>query len=623
VPEVADGIDNDCNGIVDDVSPARIHPRALVFGPAYMWTDAKSDIASVATLLDQAGVPYDVQAPNSDWVDQIGSFARYSLIIVPGYLEGAVVDDAMIAALEAFASGGGVVFIMKPIGSLNRVGSLQLAGVKSATRAKRTTALVIRATAPALAAIDSPEERVLPVTDDAKRGPMDVWTFEIEGNTQVIAEAYADNLALGAAATRRPLGRGAIYAWGHNLATFDSSRCYMNCFEPSGDVLRLFLRDALREGALGHVVLKHPIPGPSDSVLVLTHDVDAADAYGDGAWGEAGALQMAAMEKRNGVRATYNYVTDYVTGTFNPEVVERLCKDGFCEAGAQSVRRLRNFGKHPRGTCRETRESYGAKTPATLCGEVRVSLEILSKLTSERPRAWRSPNLADNPFLFDVLADSAVTLDSSFGIGDLKYNLPVDTALSPKLQHRFHHQPLFEFPIALEDGRRVSAERTELQSTNLHWFETQWEYTMLRNAANGSITTLVVRPTRGHGTDDDNIKVKVDAVEHLIKVARAHRIDVDSLVHFGDFWRARSKVAFDASYDAIAGYTGWFQTGDLAIQNLTFEMGDAIASFECAACGKVEVTGKRVVMRDRLAPGTRATFTAKPRDDAPKDKRRK
>ena len=43
----------------------------------------------------------------------------------------------------------------------------------------------------AFAAVDSPEERVIPLTDDAKRAPMDVWTFELGGDTQVMAEAYA------------------------------------------------------------------------------------------------------------------------------------------------------------------------------------------------------------------------------------------------------------------------------------------------------------------------------------------------------------------------------------------------------------------------------------------------
>jgi hypothetical protein len=347
-------------------------------------------------------------------------------------------------------------------------------------------------------------------------------------------------------------------------------------------------------------------------MLVLTHDVDSEDAYVSGAWGEPGALQMAAMERRHHVAATYNFATGSAKGTFHPEIVERLCKDGFCPSGAGSVRSLRSFGRHPRGTCRETLVTYGPHTPATLCGEVRVSVETLADIAHQRPRAWRSPNLSDNPLLFDVLADTGVLFDSSFAIGDLKYNLPVDAALSPKLQHRFHHRPLFEFPLVLEDGRRSGDERIELQSSNIEWFETVWRKVLLANAANSSITTLAVRPTRGHGAADDNIGVKVAAVEHLIETAEAHGIAVGSLVHFGDFWRARSKVAMDATYDAVTGYQGSLDIGNEPIEGLTLEMGDVIASFECTACGAIEIHGKRVVLRDKLGARTHATFTAHP-----------
>ena len=262
-----------------------------------------------------------------------------------------------------------------------------------------------------------------------------------------------------------------------------------------------------------------------DSLILLTHDVDANDAYNEGPWGEPGALQMAALEKRYGIRATYNFTTDYISGYYRPEVVEKVCADGLCPAGAHSVQHLSTFREHPLGTCKETRETYTGKTPPTLCAEVRIALDLLTAASGARPRAWRSPYLANNPLLFDVLAEEGVTLDSSFGVGDLKYNLPVDTAVTPKLQHLFHHRRLFEFPIAGEDGRIVNHERMEVQANNLPWFVNAWEYTALRNAQNESITTILVHPTRGHRVADDNIKTKIAAVDHLIQFARpSHRL---------------------------------------------------------------------------------------------------
>ena len=84
---------------------------------------------------------------------------------------------------------------------------------------------------------------------------------------------------------------------------------------------------------------------------------------------------------------------------------------------------------------------------------------------------------------------------------------------------------------------------------------------------------------------------------------------VDSLVHFGDFWRARAKVTFDATYDGN-GYSGFIRNGDEPVRDLTFEFGEPIRVFGCEACGKVELHGKRVVLRDTLAPGAFASFTA-------------
>jgi hypothetical protein len=614
-PEVADGVDNDCNGVVDDVPPARLRPRALVLGPEYIWRDAKYEIAAVTMALEQAGIPFDLQPPGSDWtVDEIGG-AGHSLLVVPGYLESDALSNEMRRALETFASGGGVVLVMKPMpSSRKQFNALALAGLKSAMRSRQATQLRITGTGTALAAVNSPEEREVPLTADATRSPVDVWLLEPEPKTAALAEAYAGKSPLGIVATRRPVGRGAVYAWGHDLTTFDTGRCYMNCFDPGGDLLRLVLREAHREAAQGHVVLKHPMPGPMPSVLLLTHDVDARDAYTAGAWGEPGALQMAAMEKKNGARATYTFAADPPAGPLAPEIVEQLCRDGFCSIGASSVRRPTSFSKLPRGDCRETRQSYGPTASPTLCGEVRVSLELLAGMAGARPRLWRSPFLAMNSSLFDVLADSGVTVDSSFAVGDLMSNLPVETARSPKLQKLFHGRSLVEVPISGEDGMRTpTRDRVELQERNLAWFLNAWEYILLRNAENTSVTTLDVRPSRGADAPEGNIASKVRAVEHMIQLARAHGIALDTVAHFGDFWRARGKVAVDAEYDVVTGYTGRFIVGDEPIEDLTLEFGDGITFFECPACGRVEIHGKRIVFRDRLAAGTVAKFVARPR----------
>ncbi len=253
-----------------------------------------------------------------------------------------------------------------------------------------------------------------------------------------------------------------------------------------------------------------------------------------------------------------------------------------------------------------------------------MNLAILGSITGERPTVWRSPYLLLNAGLFEVLTENGVTIDSGLGVGDLKFNLPVDAARIDTLQRIFHHRPLYEIPVTCEDGMVVAEggtnERAELQASNVDRFKAAWEYTLFRNADNESETTLLVHPTRGHGAPMDNIEVKVSAVESLVQTAKAHQIAIDSLAHYGAFWRARALTQVDGQYNPDAGYSGVIHVGALPIVDFALEFGDALASFTCAACGQTEVRGKRVVIHAKLAAGTKASFAAVPRAFVPRPK---
>ena len=45
------------------VAPASVRPRALVIAPKYAWSDARSDIDTVVSLLEQAGLKLDERIP--------------------------------------------------------------------------------------------------------------------------------------------------------------------------------------------------------------------------------------------------------------------------------------------------------------------------------------------------------------------------------------------------------------------------------------------------------------------------------------------------------------------------------------------------------------------------------
>jgi peptidoglycan/xylan/chitin deacetylase (PgdA/CDA1 family) len=615
MPEVVDGVDNDCNGEVDDVPVLSVHPRALVLAPRYAWTDAAPDIATVAAVLAQGGIPYDLQPPGTDWVSQLQTVDRYALAVIPGYLLGAAMGGGSRAKLEEFASRGGVVAVFKPVGTAQERQAWMLTGLRGSTR--RRDVLDLRfdgVRPPPVTSFDSPEERTLRINDHASPDAVEAYLLDPDpaAGTEVVAHGFG-GATMGATITRRPLGKGAIYAIGHDLATFAAARCYVNCFEPSGDAMRLFLEGALREGAAGHVVLKHTAPGEESSVLVVTHDVDAPDAFHDGPWGAPGALQIARVEQARGVRATFNITTDYVVGYYDERIVHELCDLGMCPLGAHSVTHPEEFAKLPTGTCTETRATYGANK--TLCGEIRVSRDVIAQATGHVPRVWRSPYLALPGQLFELLAKNGFAFDSGFGVGDMPYNLPLDLASVGFHQNRFRRSRLIEFPVACEDGldevRNGAHHRAELDSGNRAKFVSLWRYVMLRNSQNRSMTTLLVHPSRGREMPAENLRTKAEALGSLLDRAAAASVPARPLEEVGDFWRARLEATLDATYDAASGYQGTLVIGPTSAPGLTLEFGDVVFDFSCPACGEFRVHGKRVVLSAAPAPGTKLAFTAR------------
>ena len=615
MPEVFDGIDNDCNGTIDDVPPAHVRPRALVLAPRYAWGDAGPDIANVIAALAQAGIPYDSQAAGTDWSPSLAGLDRYSLAIIPGYLLGAAMGARAREALEGFARKGGVVVVFKPVGSAEEPQSWRLAGLRGSTR--RRDVLELRFDGerpPAVNDLDSPEERSLRINDHAAPDGVEVYWLDPDttAETQVVAHGYADAES-GPAVTRRPLGKGAVYAFGHDLSSYGVQRCYVNCFEPEGDILRLVLEGMFRESASGHVVLKHTAPGEASSVLLVTHDLDAPDADNDGPWGPPGALQAAALEMARGVRATFTVTTDYVNGYFNEKTIRKLCELGLCPLGAHSVTHVEAFDKLPPGTCTETRATYTGASK-TLCGEIRVSRDLVGQIIGRPPKLWRTPYLALPPHLFDHLAKSGFAYDSGFGVGDLPYNLPVDLATVGIHQDRYEHAPIIEFPIALEDGQGGMVggvrRRVELQPDNRARFSTLWDYVALRNVQNRSYTTVLLHPSRGYEMPPENLRIKLDVLDTFI--GRALMLDLmpRPMEEIGDFWRARLDTQIDATYDAATGYAGTVTVGKEPVKGLTLEFGDVVRDFNCGACGKAMVHGKRVVLVDELPADTKASFAA-------------
>jgi hypothetical protein len=626
MPEVKDGIDNDCNGVVDDVPEASVHPRAVLLAPRYVWSDASPDVANVTTALAQAGISFDRPANGSDWAS-VDKLDEYALAIVPGYLLGSVVGRVR-EKLEAFVTRGGVLVVFKPIGENDHLEALTLAGLRAGTRHRDIEELRFDGpSSPGTIFVDSTEERSLRINPKGEKAGLEVWTFEADpdAKTEVLGAAFRGGTSVGAAVTRRRLGKGAVYAVGHDLASFGSTRCYINCFESAGDVMRLLFDGALREGSQGHIAVLATAPALASSVLVLTHDVNTHEALLSGNWGEPGAIQFAKVEKERGVHATFHVMTDYRDKHFSAQTVRDLCALDMCPAGIQGVARVPQFARLPAGMVRDSETSpwrcqatLATYNVPSLCGEISLSAQLIQSAGSRAPQSWRSPYLGYHAELIRMLASGGILFDSSFGIGDLPYNLPLDMATTGIQQRRFHRRPVLEFPLTVDDGIDLvrdggARERIELQPSTEARFRSLWEYVLLQNRMNRSMTTLRINPVRGEGMRPENLHAKAVFLGRFLDDLARSRPDVlvRSVQELGDFWRAREGAKLEARFDKATGYAGTLTIGKTTSAGITIELGDAIKSFECAKCGETKVAGKRVAIMSALPPGTKAEFTAK------------
>lgn len=615
-PEVKNGLDDDCDGTVDNVVDVASRSRLLVLVPDYLWDDSPEVISTASALFDMWGIAHDV-TPKGGWDAALTDLTPYAVVYVPGYLHGGYVTTTnAIPRLEAFAQTGGVVLVTKPVDEVTH-GVVKLCGLTESKQ--HTDAEEIRfdgASSTVLRSLDSPEERRLPLRDPAGAYPDEVYVMQPDpaASTRVLGTAMRGGTSIGAAVTRRPIGQGSIVALGHGLQTFAHARCYVNCFEPSGDLLGLIARDAMREATRGHVVFKHTVPGVQDSLMMMTHDVDAPDAQNDGSWGAPGAIQIADVEKKHGAFGTFYVTTDYVTPYYNEARMKELCGLGMCPLAAHSVQHALGFGQQQRGTCQESFATYRPQD-RLLCGEIKVSQEVLAGISQMPVRAWRSPYLDLHPQLFEVLQSLGFTSDSSVGIGDLKHNLPIPGDRWASWAHRFQGKPIYEIPIGIEDGIGAMENgvetRVELQANNLSWFQTNWSYSLFRNAHNRAHTMLLIHPSYGRGVGPDNQINKMRAADAILTVANAAQIPVLGVDRVIDFWRGREKAQLSARYQPGTGYVGTVTVGPMEAIDFSLEFGDDIAAFTCATCGAFEVAKSRIVIK-RLAPGSSHSFTARP-----------
>ncbi|HVJ91130.1 MAG TPA: MopE-related protein, partial [Labilithrix sp.] len=178
LPEVVDGEDNDCDGTVDAPPAVEVRPRALMLVPSYLWLEDPVFLDSISSSLDQRGIPYDRPTQGTEWATTLASLSQYSMAIIPGYFVSDELTPDDRATLEAFVQGGGVLVIVKPLGTAGTPG-LELAGVVASTKSRAVTSLRFTdAGAFPTSALDTEEERDLMLSDDAETRSVETYVLE-------------------------------------------------------------------------------------------------------------------------------------------------------------------------------------------------------------------------------------------------------------------------------------------------------------------------------------------------------------------------------------------------------------------------------------------------------------
>jgi peptidoglycan/xylan/chitin deacetylase (PgdA/CDA1 family) len=452
-------------------------------------------------------------------------------------------DTETIYFLEAYVRGGGIV-VASGLFGLKQKEILRLFGLKGFLPNRDHTQLFLTESPFYSPYLTLPEERRYRL---AAR-PGKVWTNTLLPEDAESIASYEDGSA---AITIRSFGKGSLIALGlsfydlrfRNLVGRDTNANlhYINHYEPLSDFLPLFLKGIYRRQVNRGFTLS-TAQGSARATVLVTHDVDFVDSVRN-------MKKFYNLEQREGVKATYNIWTKYLKDDkdvpfFTPKNIKTILAAqelGF-EIGSHTVEHTANFDKLPVGSCKEAYPDYrpfsvsyteDAGNP-TLCGEVKVSKELLLGAGVKEVVTFRSGELLYHPHLPEVLERFGYRYSSCLSAEDVLSYFPY------RYMHDFYtlKEPskIWEFPLVYEDEKFPPLIFRLGQAKEL----------LKKVARNGGVFTMLLHP------DLTWWKLKnfdIDFLERFLKSLPAD-IKVSTMAEFGHFWDLRDRIVWRYSKDA-------------------------------------------------------------------------
>ena len=237
---------------------------------------------------------------------------------------------------------------------------------------------------------------------------------------------------------------------------YNANARYANGYEPLSDMI-VFLLKGIYSKTLGASMTLNTAKGANRASVVITHDVDYE-------YSMQNIAEFTKLEKELGIKATYTiqtkYIKDYKDNPFfkadTLPYILNAQKEEF-EIASHTVLHTENFFSLPKGDCNESYPKYRPFSQSnvkdsghpTLCGELKVSKELLLGSGIKDVVSFRSGHLYYNPNLPQVLEELGYRFSSCFSAEDVLSYFPYRYVYDYKTLS--HESKIWELPMVYED----------------------------------------------------------------------------------------------------------------------------------------------------------------------------
>lgn len=478
------------------------------------------------------GIPYSV-------VENVSEITSHPITLLACLQNADQLTTQEIARLTDYVSNGGWLFAS----DVHHRELFPLFGIEEmeSTRTLYTLTFDVSVDDPIMAFINDPLEQTISLGDPELGKIFKCREYKITDNGQPLA--YYENGSV--AMSRHLLGNGRTYVLGFRLADiihrgqtnhdFQAERTYSNGFEPSADVFMLIVR-SLYEAVVDVPLIKHTIPGGHKSALIITHDIDAKNAY-------ANAYVFSQMELQFGHKSTHfietKYFSDWLDAAiYNPESIEALKQTkalGF-ELQSHSVGHFPDFDTFEPGDPNVTYPDYQPhyfgppidKTiGGTIYGEVKISKFLLDRDFGQDTIAFRAGYLLFPDQLPEVLEDCGYLYDSSRPANNVLQAYPFFLTESNEMGAPLTN--VLEIPLTISDYFLTTDTLSEVVD--------EWVSILGKYSDNFAPVVLLVHPSR---LDD-----KYQAELNLLNSVAGFDLWRGDFTTYGRFWRNRLQLHYD------------------------------------------------------------------------------